>query len=72
MYCIVLYCIVSGSYRLRAVIIYPVSANVFFVELSDHMESIILSPEKLVIMADSNTHVDVAGDMDANKQQDSN
>ena len=40
-------------------------------ELSDYMESIILAPEKLVIMADSNIHVDVAGDRDANKQQDS-
>ena len=50
---------------------YPVSTNAFFVELSDHVEFIVLAPEKLVIMADSNIHVDVAGDRDANKQQDS-
>ena len=49
----------------------PVSTNAFFAVLSDYMESIILAPEKLVIMADSNIHVDVAGDRDANKQQDS-
>ena len=49
----------------------PVSTNAFFAVLSDYMESIILAPENLVIMADSNIHVDVAGDRDANKQQDS-
>ena len=47
------------------------STNAFFVKLSDHMESIALVPERPVIMADSNIHVDVAGDRDANKQQDS-
>ena len=70
--------VTSGSYRLRAVIIYrvpysavhSVSTNAFFAEFSDYMESIILAPEKLVIMGDFNIHVDVAGDKDASKLQD--
>ena len=65
-------------YTLRAVIIYrvsysagyPLSTNAFFAELSDYMESIVLAPEKLVIMGYSNIHVDVAGDRDASKLDD--
>ena len=70
--------VVSGTYRLRVVVIYrvpysvehPVSTNVFFTEFSDYMETVIMSTEKLVILGDFNIHIDVPSDVDARKLQD--
>ena len=70
--------VISGTYRLRVVVIYrvaysvehPVSTNVFFSEFSEYMESVISSTEKLVILGDFNIHVDVPSDADARKLQD--
>ena len=70
--------VVSGTYRLRVVVIYrvpysvehPVSTNVFFTEFSDYMETVIMSTEKLVILGDFNIHIDVPSDVDARKLED--
>ena len=70
--------VVSGTYRLRVVVIYRVpysvehlvSTNVFFTEFSDYMETVIMSTEKLVILGDFNIHIDVPSDVDARKLQD--
>ena len=70
--------VVSGTYRLRLVVIYrvpysaehPVSTDVFFSEFSDYMETVIMSTEKFFILGDFNIHVDVPSDVHARKLQD--
>ena len=70
--------VVSGTYRLRVVVIYrvpysaehPLSTNVFFIEFTDYMECVIMFTEKVAILGDFNIHVDVPSDVDARKLQD--
>ena len=60
------------STRLRIIIIYrppslpvhPVSISTFFAELSDYLESVVISNEPLILLGDFNIHVDVPTDMD--------
>lgn len=60
----------TDSFRARLSIIYrppystvhPVTLNAFFADFGLYLESIILSPEPLVITGDFNIHIDVAND----------
>ena len=62
-----------GSTKLRVIVIYrilysaahPVSTSVFFDEFPAHLESVVMSPEPLLITGDFNIHVDVPNDSDA-------
>ena len=62
-----------GSSKLRVIVIYripysaahPVSTNVFLNEFPAYLESVVMSPEPLLITGDFNIHVDVPGDPDA-------
>ena len=59
--------------RLRIIIVYrphyppdhPVSTTVFLRELSDYLESIVMSSDLLLISGDFNIHFDVPTDVDA-------
>ena len=61
-----------GSNKLRIVVVYrtpysaahPVTTAVFFNEFSSYLESIIMSPEPLLITGDFNIHVDTTHDSD--------
>ncbi|XP_068713260.1 uncharacterized protein [Montipora foliosa] len=63
----------TNSFRARLSIIYrppysnlhPVSLKTFFDEFASYMESIILTPEPLIITGDFNIHVDNVNDSDA-------
>ena len=46
---------------------HPVSTTVFFRELSDHLESTLLSKEQILIVRDFNIHIDNINDPDAVK-----
>ena len=70
--------VVYGSNSLRIVVIYhipysqthPVTTSVFFDEFTTYLESIIMSPEPLLITGDFNIHVDAPTDSDASRFQD--
>ena len=61
------------SFRAKLIIIYrppysqahSVTPRVFFEEFSSYLESVILSPEPLILPGDFNFHMDVASDVDA-------
>ena len=63
------------NFRMRLLIIYrpqysadhPVTINTFLQEFAEYLESIILSPEPVIIVGDFNIHVDVKDDPDAMK-----
>lgn len=67
-----------GSNSLRIAVIYripysqahPVTTSVFFDEFITYLESIIMSPEPLLMTGDFNFHVDVHTDSDASRFQD--
>ena len=46
---------------------HPVLPNIFFEEFSNYLETIVMSPESLVITGDFNFHLDCASDNNANK-----
>jgi len=62
-----------GSSKLRVIVIYripyyaahPVSTSVFLDEFPAYLESVVMSPEPLLITGDFNIHVDVPNDKDA-------
>ena len=55
-----------SEWRVIFVIVYrPPYSRTFFEEFSSYLESIILSPESLLLTDDFNFHVDVASDPDA-------
>lgn len=62
-----------GSSKLRVIVIYripysaahPVSTSVFLDEFPSYLESVVMSPEPLLITGDFNIHVDVPNDSDA-------
>ena len=62
-----------GSSELRVIVIYripystahPVSTSVFLDEFPAYLESVVMSPEPLLITGDFNIHVDVPYDSDA-------
>ena len=66
-----------GSSKLRVVVIYripysaahPVSTSVFLNEFPAYLESVVMSPEPLLITGDFNIHVNVPGDSDATRFQ---
>ena len=61
------------SFSAKLIIIYrslysqahPVTPRVFFEEFSSYLESVILSPEPLILSGDFNFHMDVPSDVDA-------
>ena len=67
-----------GSSKLRVIIIYrvpysvqhPVTTSVFFDEFSSYLESVVMTPEPLLITGDFNIHVDVPSDSDASRLMD--
>ena len=62
-----------GSSKLRVIVIHRIpysvahriSTSVFFDEFPAYLESVVLSPEPLLITGDFNIHVDVPNDSDA-------
>ena len=62
-----------GSSKLRVIVIYcipysaahPISTSVFLNEFPAYLESVVMSPEPLLITGDFNIHVDVHNDSDA-------
>lgn len=62
-----------SNHKLRILIIYrppyseenPVPTSTFFTEFADYLESVILSPEELLITGDFNIHVDNPDNVDA-------
>ena len=66
-----------GSSKLRVVVIYqisyfathPISTSVFLNEFPAYLESVVMSPEPLLITGDFNIHVNVPGDSDATRFQ---
>ena len=62
-----------GSSKLRVIVIYripysaahPVSTNMFLDKFPAYLESVVMSPEPLLITGDFNIHVNVLGDPDA-------
>ena len=44
---------------------HPITPRVFFEEFSSYLETIILSPESLILTGDYNFHVDVEDNLDA-------
>ena len=62
-----------GSSKLRVIVIYripysaahPVSTSVFLDEFLAYLESVVMSPEPLLITGDFNIHVNVPNDSDA-------
>ena len=61
-----------GSFTLRTINVYrppystnhPVTIRTFFAEFSTYLESIVMSPEPLLVTGDFNIHVDELGDQD--------
>ena len=61
-----------GSFTLRTIIVYrppystnhPVTIRTFFAEFCIYLESIVISPEPLLITGDFNIHVEELGDQD--------
>ena len=62
-----------NSLRAKLVVVYrppysekhPIKPRVFFGEFGSYLETIILSPESLILTGDYNFHVDVEDDLDA-------
>ena len=64
------YLVSSGSDKFRLVVVYrtpysrvhPINVSTFIEEFADYMESMILTPEPLLITGDINIHVDIPND----------
>ena len=60
---------VVGIYRIPYSAAHPVSTSVFLNEFPAYLESVVMSPEPLLITGDFNIHVNVPGDSDATRFQ---